>query len=346
MAVLERQPIRHSDAFRNEYREGTSNQSVVDDVVSYLGEYRLQVPKHSYSLRFKDGRVRGPHGSESMYDLCQKAIDLRRKEKKSFIRETAERYGFESLDRQLQNAVPNSTIIWMSPPGPKEEGYGNYGFVFLGKVYQGYSTGKNLQMTAIRVENPTIEQFNKAFYMLTDEKTEAEHAEEFLDSPRVMNEDIKEGYVDAVLNRVFNYRLDREKQEKFQAIIDRALPLIYDFANNPLRTRDDLYALENYVLELKRDVGSFDKKTPARLGELTGGYRQEPPKAAGSCGSTKSSNNIINSISSTNSLFSENEWFTCPKCGFEADGPIGNECPGCGLTKEAYAEESGEPVCD
>jgi hypothetical protein len=42
----------------------------------------------------------------------------------------------------------------------------------------------------------------------------------------------------------------------------------------------------------------------------------------------------------------QNEWFVCPKCKFKADGPIGNKCPGCNLTKEDYAEESGDPVCD
>jgi hypothetical protein len=38
---------------------------------------------------------------------------------------------------------------------------------------------------------------------------------------------------------------------------------------------------------------------------------------------------------------SSQEWFTCPKCHHKADGPVGNTCPGCGLTKEAYAIESG-----
>src|SRR3989344_1420392 len=302
--------------------------------------------RHSDAFRYKDGRVRDPHGSESMFDLCQKAIDLRKKEKKSFIREAAEKYGFESLDRQLQAAESESSIIWMSPPGPKEEGYGNYGFVYFGKVFQGYSTERSIQMTAIRVENPTLEQFNKAFYMLTNEEKEAEHAEEFLDSPRVLGEDIKEGYVDAVVNRVFDFRFSREKQEKFELVIRKSLPLIRDFANNPSRTMEDLFALENYVLDLRREPNGFDKKSPQRLVELVGDFRREPPKAAGSCGSTKSSNNIINSISSTmNSLLSEKEGFQCPRCGEEAVGPVGDTCPSCGLTKEEYAE-SGADVCD
>ncbi len=37
----------------------------------------------------------------------------------------------------------------------------------------------------------------------------------------------------------------------------------------------------------------------------------------------------------------EQEWFHCPKCKYQADGPVGNECPGCHITKEAFVEEGG-----
>ncbi|MGE5042214.1 MAG: hypothetical protein ACM3IJ_04910 [Candidatus Levyibacteriota bacterium] len=48
------------------------------------------------------------------------------------------------------------------------------------------------------------------------------------------------------------------------------------------------------------------------------------------------------------SVFSneEDKWFNCPKCKYKADGPVGNTCPGCGLTKEKYAQEEGVEVCD
>ncbi|HVF69157.1 MAG TPA: hypothetical protein VNA13_01185 [Xanthomonadales bacterium] len=36
------------------------------------------------------------------------------------------------------------------------------------------------------------------------------------------------------------------------------------------------------------------------------------------------------------------EWFNCPKCSFKADGPIGNTCPGCRLTKDEYVEAGGK----
>ncbi len=53
-------------------------------------------------------------------------------------------------------------------------------------------------------------------------------------------------------------------------------------------------------------------------------------------------NAMLNSVSQFGKKAPEGqEWFSCPKCSFKADGPVGNSCPGCGLTKEAYAEESG-----
>lgn len=38
---------------------------------------------------------------------------------------------------------------------------------------------------------------------------------------------------------------------------------------------------------------------------------------------------------------SEQEWFSCPECHYKANGPVGNSCPGCHLTKDAYAEKTG-----
>lgn len=42
----------------------------------------------------------------------------------------------------------------------------------------------------------------------------------------------------------------------------------------------------------------------------------------------------------------DQEWFSCPKCSYKADGPVGNTCPGCNLTKEEFAAEEGVVVCD
>ncbi len=38
----------------------------------------------------------------------------------------------------------------------------------------------------------------------------------------------------------------------------------------------------------------------------------------------------------------ESSGFVCPKCEYQAKGPVGNTCPGCGLTKEEYARSGGK----
>jgi Leucine-rich repeat (LRR) protein len=60
------------------------------------------------------------------------------------------------------------------------------------------------------------------------------------------------------------------------------------------------------------------------------------------------SKNIIYSLTPRlgNTSNNSQEWFSCPKCSYKADGPIGNTCPGCNLTKEEYASEEGAIVCD
>lgn len=356
MPVLERQPIRHSDAFRIEYNKNTPDQVVYDDVVSYLGEYRFSLPKYSYNLKFSEGKLRDPNRNDSMEELSQRAIDIKMKEERSFVREKAELRGSQRLNEQLRYAKTGSTIIWASPPGPKDDGYGDYGFVYFGKVDCNNLEEKNIKMTAMRVENPSIVQFNRTIQIFGDEKANYNTAEEFLANPYVFHQDLKEGYADAILEKVFSFKPNENEQETFRQIIKKMFPLIWDFIES--RSLRGLYSLENYALELKKDYERFEREgnveitdfsLPKGIRDIIGSYDHEPPRVAGSCGSTGNnsikSSNIFNSLSSLNSL-SESEWFTCPKCNYKADGPIGNECPGCGLTKEAYAEESREMVCD
>ncbi len=77
---------------------------------------------------------------------------------------------------------------------------------------------------------------------------------------------------------------------------------------------------------------------------------EEMRKIAGCAGGGKKKN-ILNSITPRtgfNKDDDEQEWFSCPKCGYRASGPIGNgPCPNpeCRLTQEQAAEE-GYIVCD
>lgn len=358
---------RNQSDFRIEYGENAPDQALVNDVISYLGEYRFNLPKFSYTLKFSDGKLRDPHRGDSMQDITQKAINKKNLEEKSCSRELAEKLGFVSLDTQLLLAKDNDAVVWASPPGPKEEGYGDYGFIFIGHVKADNALEKTIQMTALRVEHPTIGQFNKAMSLILEEKIENKTPEEFLRTPRVKKGKLQEEHADSILGMFFSFKPNPKEQARFKLIIQKMFPLISDFiqsAKNPWKVRSEkikeLYSLENYALKLKgeyeqllisRENAVIDFKTVPRLPDIVKAYGHEPPKAAGSCPATNNKNNK-NSLTGSN-IFSKGsfldnlpgnqEWFNCPKCGYQADGPIGDTCPNpkCKLTKEEYAKETG-----
>lgn len=365
--VLERKSTdfiqENKSDFRLEYGSGASEKALFDDVVYYLGEYRFKLHKSPYELKYSGGKLKDRHGEGTMQDVTRKTLRDKISTGNNYSRELGENEGVISLDQQLSLAKEGDTIVWASPPGPKAEGYGDYGFVFVGHVEADNVSGKTIKMTAARVENPTIEQFNKAINILTGEKTDYKKAEEFLANPRVISEHLEEGYIDSILRLSFSFKPDEKEREKFNSIIQRMFPLISEFiqsAKDPWKTKaekiKELYSLENYFLELKKDYEQplfrkeniiVDFKAAPRLVGIVGKYGFEPPKVAGSCPANNNnknsltSSNLLSKGSFLNNLLGDQEWFHCPKCDYQADGPIGNTCPGCSLTKEDYARESG-----
>lgn len=349
--------------FRIEYEKDIPDQALFDDVVSYLGEYRFSLPQYSYDYIFSQGKLRDPHRNDSMEDVSQRAIDSNSKKGKSSFREQAEKKAFQKLDHMLSSAKTGDTVIWLSLPGPKEENYGDYGFFFLGKVGEINGSEKKIKMKAIRVEHPTIEQANQTISLLTSKETQYHTVEDCLSDPHVLPEDLNEEYIFSVLKMVFSFTPKPEEQKKFELIVQKMFPLVSDFiqsAKNPWKTKTEkikeLYSLENYALKLKKDYEQssirkedivIDFKPILRLPDIVGEYGKPPPKVAGSCPagsdltSELTSSNILSKGSFLNNLFEGQEWFHCPKCDYQADGPIGDTCPECGLTKQAYAEEAG-----
>lgn len=345
-----------SQAFNLEYEPAVADLELRDDVVSYLGEYRFQLDKFRYGFVFSgDSKttmcLRDTRRGEPMRTKILRAIEERKKLGLPTEREEAELAGIEHLDEQLRFVQSAGTILWASPPGPKEQGYGDYGFLFLGQVRRMRELHAEVSMVAIRVENPTLEGFNSALSMLLQEDIAFERAEDFLQSPWVVNTQVPESTVDAVLKEVFPKKNGETQEEKFKQIIKELDLLISDFIRFTKHGSKEeklraFYTLENYALALKeaKSLGSYR----FRLDELVPYYSYKPPAAAGSCGSTAdmSSNNIFNKFNALHkALFGESEWFKCPKCDYQADGPVGNKCPNCGLTKEEYARKSKEPVC-
>lgn len=364
-----------SDAFRHEYSPKVNPNTLRKDVESYLGEYRFEVQRYNYELIFGDSSSGEKHlldvdDREPMVDKAHRALERRIKENKSIIRERAELQGLLDLEKKLQYACLGNTIVWMSPPGPASDGYGNYGYVFTGTVgkINTYTQEKHLSMTAIRIDQPTLDQFNMALTFITGYEFKFDKEEKFLANPVIV-----EKYWDNlenVLSYTFNTTARSEKDELFRKIVPLLRPQIEEFIAlvHQGRSRNLLFrafqSIELYALDLIEQYSDSGSCTPLSstdisLQQMVVHYQdQTPPAVAGSCGSSGSSSsgltssNLFNKYSSLSELFSQEDYkndpnlcqcgnpneahFHCPGKNETCKHPIivGEEttqCPSCGL---------------
>jgi len=356
-----------------EYHHTITDQEIRTDVEAYLGEYRLEKKRHDYTLVFSKGdegfRLRDLQREESMRTKAILAVQEKRLLGDPTKREEAELQGIVRLEDQLNFAKDGDHIFWASPPGPKKEGYGDYGFLFAGRVNKGEEKAL-IKMTAYRIdlrsnrsEKPTIEMFNKALSRLTGEKVSHAEAIDFLVNPRVVrgNRDLQ---LKESLEKDFSFKVDKNEQKIAEQITNEIKPMVDDFVviarTGAKEERIKAFnALENYTLKLKRNYRNpqngniiyLQNHVPPALRDIINVYGHKAPVVGGSCGSTEQkSNNLLNSSQGVMGRLQKilngesEEGFVCPKCHFEApsDTSVGNECPSCHLTKEEYIKQGGK----
>lgn len=382
MLTAERAPIQHeqlperygSAAFnvRSYEKNRFTEADIRDDIRSYLGEYRFELQQYQYELLYsaRDGegyKLRDPNIGEAMTTKATRAILDRQQAGKSINREKAELVGLERLEHQLQTATTGDLVLWASPPGPKEEGYGEYGFVFIGTVDRSTASETTLHMTALRVEKPTLSQFNRFVEQLIEQRQEKQTAESFLVDPRIVR-GLQKRDAEMAAETQFGMKIDLQGQRIFDDAMQRLTPLIDQFIQmarygSKEEKLQAFHAIENVALALKdrlkkrqpTDVydALLDKTVVLQLQEVMHTYNYEPPIAPGSCRSTETSinsNNILTKhyASLRKLIYGENdvaEGFDCPDCNYHTKQAVGNKCPGCGLTKEAYAKKVNGKVC-
>lgn len=335
------------------------NKVIESDFISFLGEYRFEVPEYNFRQGFRNGRLTDPNTGELWSEKGKKAIFQKRSEGLSTVREEAELIGLSSIEEQLSES-PSGTIIWFSPKGPEEEGYGDYGFAYIGKRDR-----DGLSMTAIRLNGSDIDQFNEVSEELGIQAG-FQKAENFLQAPSVITKPVED--VKATIKKGFDFTDNGRGKllEKAKIVFADHFRELFAIIKNG--TEDQIQKARNAVeimiidfikreeADSKGNVVYMDnfRAVPAlaRAMEMTY-YTREPEAVKGSCGSSSTkktqSNGIFTSLSgdfSDNFLSRNKEWFTCPKCNYKADGPVGNTCPGCGLTKEQFAQEAGVLMCE
>ncbi len=352
-----------SNAFNLERLPEFTDAEVKDEIVSYLGEYRLSVPKFSYDLALTgvnriDRKLRDPHRGEPMTDKAELAIQERTMRGDPTHREVAELKGLKYLEDQLRFVKEGGTVLWVSPPGPKDQGYGDYGFLYVGRVRE-----DRVQMSAVRIENPKLTQFNHVLEALTRREVKNESAEDFLSRPEVVVNTLTEQEIDRALKKHFKFEEDKKKTGVFKKVIAEIDPLLDSFVQIVrFGTKEEkikaFHAIENYTLKLRKEYEEEEqgnnviyltqKKT--HLTDIIETYgNKKPPVAYGSCGSTggsgsQRSNNLISAGSGEviNSAFGSDSHgsreFNCPACGGRNIRPMNTllkECQKCGSDKVA-----------
>ncbi|MBI2036167.1 cob(I)yrinic acid a,c-diamide adenosyltransferase [Candidatus Microgenomates bacterium] len=346
--------VSGSQAFNVEYLQNVYDRELRDDVISYLGEYRFNLQKYNYQLRFSTGedglRLRDIYGGEALSSKAKRAIEKRKRFGEPVAREEAELWGIISLEDQLRFAQNGDTILWASPTGPREEGYGNYGFLYAGNVL-GSGQSLHLSMTAIRIEQPTIAQFNQAFAILSGIRTDFDSAEDFLQSPRLVRGYIGVDLIEEVLHQQFSFAKNKS-ETVFGKVMNKLSPMVEEFIKlvktaGRKEKLSTFYALENYALELKARYDSggegrvifFDDFYDYRLQELVRRFGHEPPRVAGSCGPSGKtrSNGLFNrdfellrrAIFDLEDDDFGSRQFRCPDCKETNIRPYNQRLPAC-----------------
>lgn len=331
-----------SPSFNLEYYPYTTRRELKQDIVSYLGEYRFKLQKFKYEMRFfkgDDGEIglRDPDRGELMRTKAKRVIEERKGRGDPVHREAEELKGIYILEKQLSFAKDGDTVLWASPPGPEEEGYGEYGFVYVGKVEKHNEKNLILHMMAIRVEKPTIEGFNKAMSLLSGVKIKHREADEFLGEPLVVGAQVEERFIDSVLKKHFSFIENLTQKKRFEKIIQDLNPVIEDCMDIIEKGSGEekmraLHALENYALRLKslsetsqaENIVYLERhKNNARLRDIMPFYSYRPPVVGGSCGATgkMESNNLLSlrfSVKAESRKTRDYEFdkkATCVQCG-------------------------------
>lgn len=300
-----------SKAFNLEYFSYTTRTEMYEDIVSYLGEYRFQLDKFDYEMVYAQGTdgnwaIRDTARGESLRTKSERVLKEREYRGDTTLRETHEDKGIEKLDEVLKTAEDGDKLRWMSPPGDSAEGYGTYGFLYEGDIEKKVDGSLMLHMSAIRLEGE-LEDYNKAFSMLTGVDTAHTKAESFLSDPKLVKGEVAKISSEDVLKETFGFEMDVTQKEIFAEVVGRVDDLIHEVieeikTGNQYEKVRAFNTLENYFIKQKQIVEeerksggsvvymeSFKKPT---LQDLQAKYGHEAPVAKGSCGAAGQSSNL------------------------------------------------------
>ena len=141
-----------------------SERLVMDDILHLIAEFACHTPLVSYHyLQTKDNSLVIP-GLEHEGDVLNVySRGVRENSRRSWL----EYEGFYKLRKMIIETQDPSFAVWISPPGPKEEGYGDYGFFYIALIPQNnYNQERRISSLALRINNFDAEMISKSKNLL------------------------------------------------------------------------------------------------------------------------------------------------------------------------------------
>ncbi len=304
-----RREVVSSGGFDVEYSAAVDRQALYSDIISYLGEYRFGLGRFDYPLQFvQDGlgaRIIDPRSGESMRAKTKRAIWDKRANGKSSVREEADDEGMGSLTNSMSTTGTGDSLWWGSLPGRVEDDFGTYAFIYIGQVVRTVQTRegvkKDIMMSAIRVENPSLDAFNEAYVTLTGQNLNAATPEDFLRSPVIVKGTTK-NLLEREIRTNFIVNGGEDEKEWFDNAIADLSPAIEDFMylvkyGTREEKLDAFHTLEKHADQLRKlkERGIVnDLEFGARLVELQARYKDvELETRTGSCPLVSKSGNVF-----------------------------------------------------
>ena len=309
-----RRPIEGDSATVLKARE----QETRNNILRYLGEYRLAVKFDEFFYREGVGptgkRFLAASEEVPISQRFRKAIFQKEKEGKNPRREIAECLGFQKIEEAFL-AGEDFLFLWISPPGGKEDGYGDYSFTFVGEV-------KDNQIRVIPYRNKLSLNQHKGIAGIFSKDTEKLKTDvDFLTNPIFIQKKELKNVEDLLLRIGEKERIDLVWRQRLEAKVGELVDLFMDGVkrNAPDSELERIKrAIENLTIDKKTEIttGNFNTTIfDARiLIDNYGSYA--PPKVAGSCGSSSASTlmDFQNTLNLEPDKYGERT-FPCPESG-------------------------------
>lgn len=333
-------------------------------IETHLGE-RFNVLLSTTRYEIKNNQIYGENTDEPFMQMLQRGVDYRKEHGNSidWEREQAELESFASIQDALlsKEAKVGDMMLLVSPPGQEESIYKhNFYDVFSlkedekGKFVEAirYSSsltnqeyGQKLRSIKDFGSNPKDTDFLTSPVRIDADFNSADEVHKYLHKNHefITKEEFDQivAIVTPLITSYINTLSEKPFDQDLQLLTYNAILNKADVALALIKHKDRDSMVKNYILQsqisAKTDIFMFGKQ-PVRV-------------VATGCGSSGGFS-VANNLNATFSPFSvsefgakkDQEWFSCPKCKYKANGPVGDTCPGCRLTKEDFAKSGGK-VC-